>query len=285
VTPPLGRPALRSRYAPDAPPRKRRELGFPLLRDAGRGKPDRVDDLTYPEHGATRAALPSGYYHLERRARLGTGRAVFERSAAALMSWQMHRAAGLRVTAEGDARPGERVVSRIAPAIAAPCRVVYVIDEPGRRGFAYGTLRNLLRLSMKALDRSRSRAASEFSGGKATSEWRATGPPCNMLSAASSPPWLKQAAGIADYPRPARPNLDAGHHLHGERDVGLRTAYSRRLFAIAWARPRSACSNAGAIASISACRRPYEAAVARQCPTALVTCASTSAASWVFRRK
>ena len=41
---------------------------------------------------------------------------------------------------EGDARPGERVVSRIAPGIATPCRVVYVIDEPSRRGFAYGTL-------------------------------------------------------------------------------------------------------------------------------------------------
>jgi uncharacterized protein (UPF0548 family) len=117
-----------------------RELGFPLPRDAGRGKPDRVDDLTYSEHGATRGALPSGYHHLEHRARVGTGRTVFERGAAALMSWEMHRAAGLRVTAEGDARPGERVVSRIAPGIAAPCRVVYVIDEPSRRGFAYGTL-------------------------------------------------------------------------------------------------------------------------------------------------
>jgi uncharacterized protein (UPF0548 family) len=99
-----------------------------------------VDDLTYPEHGATRAALPPGYHHLERRARLGTGRAVFERGAAALMSWEMHRAVGLRVTAEGDARPGERVVSRIAPGLTAPCRVVYVVDEPARRGFAYGTL-------------------------------------------------------------------------------------------------------------------------------------------------
>ena len=125
---------------PNIPPRKGRELGFPLPRAAGRGKPDRVDDLTYPEHGATRGTLPSGYHHMEHRARLGTGRAVFERGAAALMSWEMHRAAGLRVTAEGDARPGERVVSRIAPGIAAPCRVVYVIDEPSRRGFAYGTL-------------------------------------------------------------------------------------------------------------------------------------------------
>jgi uncharacterized protein (UPF0548 family) len=99
-----------------------------------------VDDLTYPEHGATRAALPPGYHHLERRARLGTGQAVFERGAAALLSWEMHRAAGLRVTAEGDARPGERVVSRLAPGLTAPCRVVYVVDEPHRRGFGYGTL-------------------------------------------------------------------------------------------------------------------------------------------------
>lgn len=99
-----------------------------------------MDDLTYPEHGATRGALPSGYHHLERRARLGAGRAVFERGAAALMSWEMHRAAGLRVTAEGDARPGELVISRLAPWLTAPCRVVYVVDESGRRGFAYGTL-------------------------------------------------------------------------------------------------------------------------------------------------
>jgi uncharacterized protein (UPF0548 family) len=99
-----------------------------------------VDDLTYPEQGATAAALPPGYHHLERHARLGTGRAVFERGATALMSWQMHRTAGLKVTAEGDARPGARVVSRIAPGLTAPCRVVYVIDEPNRRGFGYGTL-------------------------------------------------------------------------------------------------------------------------------------------------
>lgn len=98
-----------------------------------------MDDLTYPEHGATMAALPPGYHHLERRARLGTGTEVFERGAAALMSCEVHRAAGLRIIAGDDIRPGERVVSRIA-GLTAPCRVVYVVDEPGRRGFAYGTL-------------------------------------------------------------------------------------------------------------------------------------------------
>src|ERR1700748_759218 len=106
----------------------------------GSGKPDQVDELTYAEQGATKAALPPGYHHLERHARLGTGRAVFERGAAALMSWEMHRTAGLGVSADGAARPGARVVSRIAPGLTAPCRIVYVIDEPARRGFAYGTL-------------------------------------------------------------------------------------------------------------------------------------------------
>lgn len=100
-----------------------------------------VDDLTYSERGATAGRLPEGYHHLERQVGLGTGRDVFERAAAALMSWQVHRGAGLKVTADGDARPGLRVVSRLAPGMTAPCRVVYVIDEPGRRGFAYGTLR------------------------------------------------------------------------------------------------------------------------------------------------
>ena len=100
-----------------------------------------MDELTYPDRGATQGELPAGYHHLERQARVGVGREVFERGAAALMSWRVHRAAGLRVTADGDARPGLRVVSRLALVIAAPCRVVYVIDEPARRGFGYGTLR------------------------------------------------------------------------------------------------------------------------------------------------
>jgi uncharacterized protein (UPF0548 family) len=34
---------------------------------------------------------------------------------------------------------GSEVLVHLGP-IAAPCRVVYVVDEPDRRGFAYGTL-------------------------------------------------------------------------------------------------------------------------------------------------
>jgi uncharacterized protein (UPF0548 family) len=34
---------------------------------------------------------------------------------------------------------GTDVLSKLGP-FAAPCRVVYVVDEPNRRGFAYGSL-------------------------------------------------------------------------------------------------------------------------------------------------
>jgi uncharacterized protein (UPF0548 family) len=56
----------------------------------------------------------------------------------------MHRRAGLSVQAShATAQEGAVVAlvlggSRIG--LVLPCRVVYVVDEPGRRGFAYGTL-------------------------------------------------------------------------------------------------------------------------------------------------
>ena len=56
----------------------------------------------------------------------------------------MLRGAGLEVEAETEqAEAGTRVVSRLrlGPfSVSAPCRVVYVVDDPDRRGFAYGTL-------------------------------------------------------------------------------------------------------------------------------------------------
>jgi uncharacterized protein (UPF0548 family) len=101
-------------------------------------------ELTYPERGATRTALPAGYHHVHRRARLGTGHAAFDRAAQALSGWGMHRRAGLAVTASSPvAVAGSVVVLTLGwrwLRITAPCRVVYTVDEPNRRGFAYGTL-------------------------------------------------------------------------------------------------------------------------------------------------
>jgi uncharacterized protein (UPF0548 family) len=101
-------------------------------------------ELTYGEHGATRDRLPAGYNHVRRDVRLGTGPAVFENAVDGLLGWAMHRGAGMSVTAsEPRAAPGVVVVLRLGwgpVGIAAACRVVYCVEEPDRRGFAYGTL-------------------------------------------------------------------------------------------------------------------------------------------------
>ena len=96
--------------------------------------------LTYPEVGATARTLPSGYRHIRREYRIGSGRDRFEHAAEAVMRYGMLRGAGLQVAATTDvARVGTDVLGRLGPFIA-PCRVVYVVEEPDRRGFAYGSL-------------------------------------------------------------------------------------------------------------------------------------------------
>jgi len=99
---------------------------------------------TYPEIGASLdGPLPPGYDHVDGRVRVGTAD-EFERARAALFGWAPQRHAGIEIH-PADARPdvGTTVLLRIGFGplrITAPCRVVRVVDEPGRAGFAYGTL-------------------------------------------------------------------------------------------------------------------------------------------------
>jgi len=97
--------------------------------------------VTYSDVGATaNDDLPVGYRHVRASKRIGIGRARFDQAAAAVMRYSMLRKAGLRVTATADvAEVGADVLGRLG-LVSAPCRVVYVIDEPNRRGFAYGSL-------------------------------------------------------------------------------------------------------------------------------------------------
>jgi uncharacterized protein (UPF0548 family) len=103
-----------------------------------------IAELTYREVGATKGALPSGYRHLHGSRVIGSGRDAFATAASALLAWQVQLRAGLRVTASAPvAEPGAVVVLTVGPRplqVRAPCRVVYAVAEPGRRGFAYGTL-------------------------------------------------------------------------------------------------------------------------------------------------
>ncbi|MCV7434190.1 DUF1990 domain-containing protein [Mycolicibacterium bacteremicum] len=97
-------------------------------------------DLTYPEVGATNGPLPAGYQHVHVSAVIGHGRARFEEAADAVLHWGMQRGAGVLVHADAaSAAVGAELTVGFWP-LRAPCRVVYLLDEPDRRGFAYGTL-------------------------------------------------------------------------------------------------------------------------------------------------
>ena len=96
--------------------------------------------LTYSEVGATAGTLPRGYHHVHESAVIGRGRKRFDEAAQAVMRWGMLRGAGARVEPTTEvAEVGSEVIVRLGP-VRVPCRVVYVVDEPNHRGFAYGTL-------------------------------------------------------------------------------------------------------------------------------------------------
>jgi uncharacterized protein (UPF0548 family) len=100
-------------------------------------------DLSYADVGGTAGELPTGYHHVRRWRVLPAG-TQFEATARALMQWQVQVRSGLRVEASNPiATLGTDVVMRLGVgrfSIAAPCRVIRVVDERDRRGFAYGTL-------------------------------------------------------------------------------------------------------------------------------------------------
>ena len=108
----------------------------------------RATPLTYPEHGRTLARggqLPPGYHHVRASRDIGTGDAAWRAACDGIRSWRLHRGSGLRVApADPPLAVGTEVVTDVALAgpihVLAACRIVEVVDEPGRFGFAYGTL-------------------------------------------------------------------------------------------------------------------------------------------------
>ena len=103
------------------------------------------EPLTYARAGVARTGqVPDGFRWAHRKAIVGSGRADFERAAAAVFDWRAQRGAGLRVRATGpSSRPGTVVVLTAGlPRLGydIPCRVVWAQAEGDERGFAYGTL-------------------------------------------------------------------------------------------------------------------------------------------------
>jgi uncharacterized protein (UPF0548 family) len=103
------------------------------------------EDLTYTSVGCSLSAeTPPDL----RRRRWSTALAspdALSRARSALEDWQVHRGAGLVVEADGPLTVGTNVAMG-APLpvgwIDVTCRIVAVVDEPDRFGFAYGTLPN-----------------------------------------------------------------------------------------------------------------------------------------------
>jgi len=101
-------------------------------------------ELTYPEVGETAGPLPTGYHHLTEQAVIGHGPAALDQAAGALFTWQLQRRSGVRVQPSTESvLVGSVAVLTLGPGrlrVQAPVRALRVVDEPTRRGFAYGTL-------------------------------------------------------------------------------------------------------------------------------------------------
>ena len=109
--------------------------------------------LTYAPVGATLAAdtmqIPTGYRGFTKTAKIGDGEARWDCASAAVLHWGIKTRSGFTVLPDpvSDRRPqailNQRywLTARLGPfLIREPIQVVSVIDEPHRKGFAYGTL-------------------------------------------------------------------------------------------------------------------------------------------------
>jgi uncharacterized protein (UPF0548 family) len=103
----------------------------------------RASEPSYPAIGSTRETVPApaGFRHDE-TSRMITGSQAFERARQGLQTWQTHLGAGAdvfpRVFGPDDT---VIVILGLGPMhVLAFCRIIYVIDEPDRFGFAYGSL-------------------------------------------------------------------------------------------------------------------------------------------------
>ena len=106
---------------------------------------DYIETLTDKDVSGGKAVITPDLGELDRK--VTTVRELLAAAASyagALLGWQAHLRAGLCVSASAaTVGPGTVVVLGAgagAARVSAPCRVVYLVAEPGRAGFAYGTL-------------------------------------------------------------------------------------------------------------------------------------------------
>ena len=99
--------------------------------------------FTYLEVGATATLLPKGYDYLQAQRNVGLGQHLFEECGNTILNWGIQKGAGFRLENNEPVKNNaqNRLGLHWGPFKTwAACQVVYVVDEPNRKGFAYGTL-------------------------------------------------------------------------------------------------------------------------------------------------
>lgn len=101
--------------------------------------------VTYDAVGATaRGETPRGFDSDHNRQLLGRGAAMFEHAKAAVRAWRMFPAPWTAIEPDGAPIEKDGVVAVHVRVLGLwwlnASRIVYVVDEPRRFGFAYGTL-------------------------------------------------------------------------------------------------------------------------------------------------
>lgn len=120
-------------------------ISKPSDADIERFLADRVSDkLSYSEVGATLGEIPVGYTIDHNRIKIGEGREDFERAINAVRSWKMFDLGWVELfRSNTPIEVGQNVailVNHLGFWSLSGARIVYIIDEANRFGFAYGTL-------------------------------------------------------------------------------------------------------------------------------------------------
>jgi uncharacterized protein (UPF0548 family) len=106
---------------------------------------ERTSPLTYVDVGASLLdQMPAGYHHVRRSTTLPAGTDRWAHACNGIRAWAAHSGAHVQVVPEHAPIEEGTVVAVIVhmgPAhVLGACRIVRVVDEPDRFGFAYGTL-------------------------------------------------------------------------------------------------------------------------------------------------
>jgi uncharacterized protein (UPF0548 family) len=101
-------------------------------------------DVNYSGIGSTSGTPPTDYIVDQTRAKLGKGEAAFQRARAALRQWAIFQLGWVEPCWTDTPIEPNRTVAILAHTLGLwslnACRIIYVVQEEEKFGFAYGTL-------------------------------------------------------------------------------------------------------------------------------------------------